>query len=313
MKISEIFNVFSRRAEISEKTIRPLTKEFRSRVMMFCEDARSDHVTSHLPFAISSFGAESFWPEIHKKLQYLHGNPMPIEGVTDFLLQCNDEHFLDFVEMIFQTRYFGKSRDHLVDNINKFFDEDALPYHLTDFVYSPVKQIPASELGLSSGKSDGGIRGSTLESYPQVICLENEVLYETAMEPTLTLLAGPAFSQANEEFLEALKDYRKGDYRDCVAKCGSSFESVMKVICDRRNWPYQQTDAAAKLLKTILQQTTLDSFYEQPIMLIATIRNRLSTAHGAGTQQKTVSKHVAQYVINATASAILLLVDETKP
>ena len=105
----------------------------------------------------------------------------------------------------------------------------------------------------------------------------------------------------------------RAEYRDCVLKCGNSFESVMKIICDRKNWPYQQADAASRLLKTILPQTTLDTFYEQPIILIATIRNRYSTAHGAGTQQKIVPKHVANYVINATASAILLLVDETNP
>ena len=87
----------------------------------------------------------------------------------------------------------------------------------------------------------------------------------------------------------------------------------MKVICDRKNWPYQQTDAASKLLKTILPLTTLDTFYEQPILLIATIRNRYSTAHGAGTQQKKVPKRVANYVINATASVILLLMNETSP
>ena len=196
----------------------------------------------------------------------------------------------------------------LVNTINTFFDVDSLPYRLTDFAYSPIKQIPARELGFPSSNSDGVIRGSTLESYPQVICLDNEVLHKEAIEPTLLLLTEPYFSSANEEFLEALKDYRKGDYRDSVVKCGSSLESVMKVICARKKWPYQETDAASKLLKTIIPKTTLDTFYEQPIMLIATIRNRYSTAHGAGTQQKTVPKHVANYVINATASAILLLV-----
>ncbi len=261
---------------------------------------------------------------MHRELKYVHGYPTlsdrqadsAEEDVVSFLQTCSDEHFLDFVEKIFQlesTQIAWTRDDRLVNTINEFFDTDGLPYRLTKHVYSPVKRISASEMGLPSGNYDGGIRASTLETYPQVICLENEVLHENAIEPTLTLLTGPAFSQANLEFLEALKDYRKGDYRDCVTKCGSSFESVMKVICDRKKWPYQQTDTASKLLKTILQHTTLDSFYEQPIVLIATIRNRYSTAHGAGTQKKTVSKHVANYVINATASAILLLVEETNP
>ena len=87
----------------------------------------------------------------------------------------------------------------------------------------------------------------------------------------------------------------------------------MKIICDRKGWPYNQTDTAGVLLKTVLRHSSLDSYFEQPIMLIATIRNRLSKAHGLAFNRKTVSKHVAHYVINATASAIVLLIDETNP
>ena len=177
------------------------------------------------------------------------------------------------------------------------------PYHLTSFVYAQG----ATTTPYSTTQS------KTVESYPQVIRRDSDILHETAIEPTLTLLSRPVFTSANEEFLDALKDFRDGDYRDCVVKCGSSLESVMKIICDRKGWPYQQTDPAAKLLSQILPNSTLDTFFEQPIMLIATIRNRLGKAHGAGTQQKAVSRHVASYVINATASAILLLVEETKP
>ena len=315
MDFSQIFSVFSRRPKISERATKPLTPEFKNRVLMLCKENFSDH--THNPGYSHIFG---FWSDIHSKLQYLHGRPTLTgrrvtsveEDAISFLLNCSNEHFLDFVEMIFQIPGVTGAGT-LVNAINTFFDVDGLPYRLTDHVYSPVKQIPASELGLFSGNSDGGIRGSTLESFPQVICLENEVIHEMAIEPTLTFLTHPAFVQANREFLEALKDYRKRDYRDCVAKCGSSLESVMKVICDRKKWPYQEKDTASKLLNTVLSRTSLDSFYEQPIMLIATIRNRLSSAHGAGTQQKTISKHVANYVVNATASAILLLVDETNP
>ena len=110
----------------------------------------------------------------------------------------------------------------------------------------------------------------------------------------------------------ALEDYRKGDLGDCVAKCGSAFESVLKIICEKKRWPYQQTDTAARLLATVLSRTTLDPFFEQPLLLIATIRNRRSTAHGAGVQPKSVSPQVARFALNATATAILLLVEEAR-
>ena len=213
---------------------------------------------------------------------------------------------MDFIELAFQSMSSWQ-RDYIADNlinaINEFFMADALPYHLTSFFYAQ----DAARTFYSTTQS------KTVESYPQVIRRDSDILHETAIEPTLTLLSRPMFASANEEFLDALKDFRGGDYRDCVVKCGSSLESVMKVICDQKGWPYQQTDAASKLINEIIPRTTLDTFFEQPIMLIATIRNRLSSAHGAGTQQKAVSRNVASYVVNATASAILLLVEETKP
>ena len=85
----------------------------------------------------------------------------------------------------------------------------------------------------------------------------------------------------------------------------------MKIICDGRKWSYRQNDTAEPLLNTILDKSSLDSFFKQPLVIIATIRDRLSSAHGAGREARAVSKHVAQYVINATAAAILLLVEET--
>ena len=80
-----------------------------------------------------------------------------------------------------------------------------------------------------------------------------------------------------------------------------------------RKWSYGQNDTVEPLLNTILNKSNLDSFFKRPMMIIATIRNRLSSAHGAGTEERVVSKHVAHYVMNATASAILLLVEETNP
>ena len=177
----------------------------------------------------------------------------------------------------------------LVDAINEFFKADHLPYLLIDFVHGQ----------------------ESIDVYPQIIRRDSEALHETAIEPALKLLTRPVFASANQEFLEALKDYRNGDHRDCVTKCGSSFESVMKIICDQKRWSYQQNDAAVTLLGNILPRTNLESFFEQPIMLVATIRNRLSSAHGAGPEQREVAPHVAHYAINATASAILLLVEET--
>ncbi len=323
MDLSQIFGVFSRRRKGSKKAVGLLTPEFRYRIFILCEE--TFHVDKDYSHASLH---EMFWLEIYKKLRFLHGynigadeRPIsPYEDSFTFLSNCSDEHFLDFVEFIFQTTLLWQSRGRtaaaeLVDDVNLAFEADDLPFFLTGF----VTPAPPKNVGRGSGRALRGMKPTRtahlpkIVAYPQIISKEDRVLHQQAIEPTLSLLTEPHLALANEEFLDALKDYRKGDYRDCVVKCGSSFESVMKIICDRKKWPYNQTDTAGPLLKTILPRTTLASFFEQPIMLIATIRNRYSTAHGAGTRQKTVSKHVANYVVNATATAILLLVDETNP
>jgi hypothetical protein len=140
---------------------------------------------------------------------------------------------------------------------------------------------------------------------------ESEILHENAIAPALTLLQRPHFRAANSEYLAALEDFRKGDISDCLTKCGSSFESVLKVICDRKGWNYNQTDTASTLIKTVLPNTSLDWYFEQLLIIVATLRNKLSSAHGGGTAIKQPPRHLAQYALNATASSILLLAQET--
>ena len=321
--LSPIFDVYSMREQPTGETTRALTPEFKNRVRLFCEEMV--HPYDH--HSEAGYKIAGFWMTLRDKLRYRHGlihladrnRYNPVEEVRKFLSECSDEHYLDFIAMFFQSEDLAEcvTDDELqeaVDNINKFFELDDLPYILTGFaIVRPPAALQIGGMPSFMSPPPPPIKPSKIEEYPQIIRRDSDILHETAIEPTLTLLSLSIFASANEEFLDALKDFRDGDYGDCVVKCGSSLESVMKVICDQKGWPYQQTDAAAKLLNEILPRTSLDTFFEQPIMLIATIRNRLGKAHGAGTQQKTVSKHVASYVINATASAILLLVEETKP
>ena len=220
-----------------------------------------------------------------------------------FLRDCNDDHFLDFIELIFKWQRlwdFNINPPELLKNINEFLEVDDLPYYLTEFVFSRPES-PKSELppGVAVFPSFGQVM-----AYPQIIRRENEVIHQTVIEPAITLLNRPAFVSANKEFLEALADYRQGDYGDCVAKCGSAFESVMKIVCEQKGWTSQRD--AGKLLNTILSKTDLPNFLKQPLLQVATIRNELGSAHGAGTRPRKVSRHLAQYTISLTAAAVLL-------
>jgi hypothetical protein len=150
----------------------------------------------------------------------------------------------------------------------------------------------------------------TLER-PKVIMRESEALHSQAIQPVLQLLQRPEYKGANSEYLAALEDYRKNDFGDCLTKCGSAFESVLKIICHRKSWPYDPNkDTANALIKIFLANMKLDAFYEQMLMTTAVLRNRLSASRGAGPHSKSVPRHVALYALNVTASSILFMAQE---
>jgi hypothetical protein len=221
------------------------------------------------------------------------------ERVLNWLQTCEDHQFLDAIECVLQG---GEERsisglEQLVPELNEFLMADGLPYAVTDYVWEE-----------STEDGPYGRRFSQLTQLPLVIRADSQVASASAVFPALNLLSDGRFTSANKEFHRALEDFRKGDLEDALGKCGSTFESVLKIICERRGWPYKQTDTAATLLKGVIANSGLEAWLEQPLMLVATIRNRLSSSHGAGVELRLVTEEKVEYAINATASAILLLV-----
>lgn len=308
MNFTQIFDVFSRRHNGSKKGTKPLTSTFRNRTLMLCDDMLSDLDSDNIPRNHSVL----FWKQIRKYLLFLHGSKKLYKNSGEttheydtnlFLSKCRDDHFLDFVEYIFKTDIYWRIRNDenkLVEEINQLFSIDELPYALTPFIREKQTET------INGNESEF----TTISNYPKIILREDEIMYSATIKPTLNLLNEKELFSANIEFIEALEDFRKNDFGDCLTKCGSAFESTMKIICKRNRWMYHSNDTSKKLIKIIIENSELESFFEQPLMLIATLRNRLSKSHGSGTKKRKISKHKANYAINATASAILLLADE---
>ena len=178
----------------------------------------------------------------------------------------------------------------------QLYDVENEPYKLTQLVRIEEKKGHYTHIRTSA--------------YPKIIRVEDEAVYSEAIAPALSALSAPHFEPANAEFQEAMEEYRKGHYGDCLTKCGSAFESVLKILCKRNRWSFSETDTAAPLLKIVISNSSLNTFFEQPLMLIATIRNRLSSAHGSGSHPRSVERHIGQYAVSSTAAAIVLLVHE---
>jgi hypothetical protein len=311
-RLKLIFDVFSRRHPATKYPPNSVPETLRNKVLFLCRDVLTGRWQEYGSTSDYTF---SFWSEIHRSLQYLQGRPKlssnpqadsPTNDAIHFLLTCDPKDFLAFVELIFKVQclfHVTSDENELVDAINELFKSEDAPYQLTPMVKH-------KEQTTGPPPSHNRIIRIRTVAYPKVVWVEEDVTFSEAIIPALSVLADPAYQAANLEFRDALEDYRKSDYGDCLTKCGSAFESVMKVLCAKNGWPFAANDTASPLLQTILNNTSLDNFFKEPLILIATLRNRLSKAHGAGTGTRKVERHVAQYALTSTAAAILLLVHE---
>lgn len=301
-----IFDVFSNRSSEEENVKHEIPDTTRNRVLLWCNEVLSGERQG-------SFGngdyRQPFWEEIHRFLQYRLGRPQLVNGsgsiesdARSYVISSPAEEFLDFIEDIFKTKclfHVGISYKDMVNDLNELLCVDNLPYHITYRITEEVEE-------------DCGTAIYT-RSHPKVIMKENDIVHSNVITPALLFLQQPHFRHANKEFLKALEDYRKNNFGDCLTKSGSAFESVLKVICDQNSWPYDNDrDTASTLVKTVISKTKLAPYFETTFMIVATLRNRLSSSHGSGVAEKHVSPHIAQYALNITASAIILLVEETK-
>ena len=256
MDFKQLFDSFTKRNQsTNRKDVKPLTHSFKSRTLMLCEEK--------LGYGDGSiYGYDpDFWAKVHRRLRFLLGSGS-LSGdphatlTTDllrFLNKCSDNEFLEFVETIFRVQKWWSipERGISTTDINIFFDEDDLPYYLTDYTVEE-----------SQVNGWGGI-SQEITSYPTVIYKEDEVLHQMAIEPTLLLIRQPRFKNANEEFLDGLKDHKAGKYKECVAQCASSLESVMKIICVEKGWHKKPTSLdTTALLNAILRNTSLEPYYK---------------------------------------------------
>ena len=302
--LSSTFDVFSRRPPPDDQRYMPddISKQLRTRILLLYRDVISGEWDEALgQWRPGGDYTVEFWEEMYNRLQYLYGRWELYNGaqgtcdemMDTFLWHCKTNEFFDFIELSFKLKSTFKAMPRISeigDAINEFFRIEDAPYKLTRmYGYPGTNRIAA---------------------YPQIIRVEDEVTHNEAVAPALSVLSAPHFEAANSEFRDAMKEYRDGHYGDCLTKCGSAFESVLKVLCKRNKWPFGESDTAGPLMKVVIEKSTLDSFFEQPLMLIATIRNRLSSSHGAGNKPRDVERHIGQYALTSTAAAIVLLVHE---
>lgn len=318
-RIVAVHDVFSqRKTRNTRRVLKLLAQEDKNRILLLYRDV----VNGLWNEGFQYYGAESLWTEVHNLLEHRLGRPilstfMQRVGIYDremfekdihmFLSECTSDEFLDFIELSFKVQYPPRSRkgsSEVIEAINEVFRQGSLPYCLTDYV--TVEEEGGSHL--NSGTYRQSVTG--IVTYPRIIVVEEEVAYKEAIKPALMILGHHQFAVANTEFRDSLEHYRRKRHRDCLTSCSSALESVLKVICDRKGWNYNDGATLGTLLDLVVAQLRLEPVFAEKFKLLATIRNRSSSSHGGGSSPRVVDHHLAQYMVTATAATIVFLITE---
>jgi hypothetical protein len=309
-RLGQFFDVFSNRQKAHGPGYKPptISRELHGRILLLYSEVISGRLNTRGWGYAEDHGA-AFFAQMHQALRLLYGRAnlaeqrqhSEAEDVMAFTNQCTAEHLFDFIEASFKldvsSRMFGEENQ-FVAALNDIFRRDGAPFQVLPGVT----------------REEPGPRYVSIirVAFPRVVRVDEEAAHTEAVLPALSVLADPVYAGADDEFRRALQDYRAGDYADCLGKCGSAFESVLKVLCKKNGITVQPgKDTAGHLIPPVLTKSTLDAgTFQEPLTLVARMRNRLSSSHGGGSTVRNVDRHVAQYAVTATAAAIVLLVHD---
>lgn len=150
----------------------------------------------------------------------------------------------------------------------------------------------------------------------RIIRIDNKLLHKETIQPTLYLLHEPEFKNANDEFLKAHEHFRFRRNQECLNECLKSFESTMKIVCQKNDWQHKETDSAKPLINLLLTNNFFPNYHESHLSAIRqllegnipTIRNK-NSGHGQGTKKIIVPDSLASYMLYITGATIRLIVE----
>lgn len=224
-----------------------------------------------------------------------YGERNYVEELANFFLnETSIELVLDVVELTFAViNKFTRSRNYLgrfnagviadaaIEELNGRFKEHGVGYQFID---------------------------------DEIIRIDSELIHSEVVKPALRLLNTEIYAGAQQEFLKAHEHYRHGNAKEALSECLKSFESLMKSICDKRDWEYSGNATAKNLIQACLENELIPKFWQENFTSlrcllessIPTGRNKLG-GHGQGRATISVPDHLVAYMLHMTASALVFL------
>ena len=211
----------------------------------------------------------------------------------EYVSACTDIEFLDIMDLTFRV---------LVDN-----DEIRNYSNIRNSVFIDAIE----ELNERLKRHNLGYEFSN----GMIIKKTNKVTHETIIKPALKLLCDEGFKGAEDEYLNAWKQFMDGNNQGAILNAAKAFESFMKIICSKMHYTFdKEKDTAKKLLEHLKNNNFFPSYLENHLNALITtlesgaptVRNK-TAGHGQGEECISVPDDYATYVLNLVASNIVFL------
>lgn len=299
-----MYKLFSQRKREEENGVSDVyvygtfCKEFRNQYFHILEDVFNDRDNSYY---FTYNGRIDFW-EIacegfarEKGLKYLlsrNGYTNTASAYERYVDECSDEDFLDLLDYTFTVIIVNKHTASVtgIERINNAIEE--LNYRL-------------KQHSLGYEFINGNLTVKT-----------NEQIHKEVIKPALNLLHNKAFRGAEEEYFQAFDYFKEGKNKDAILNAIKAFESVLKTICEKMNYPYEKDkDTAKQLLQHLSENNFYPKYLESHLTGIRTtlesgaptLRNK-KAGHGQGSEVVNISDEYVEYALNLVATNIVLLV-----
>ncbi|MFT3784749.1 MAG: hypothetical protein QM770_01105 [Tepidisphaeraceae bacterium] len=216
--------------------------------------------------------------------------PSPGEGHRVWMT-VDTNRFCDCLELIIKANPSPRLVAAWPSSVNQVLEQEGVGFRMTD---AKLERKP------------NNVHDVEVAVYPIVIRSPSAELHAAVIEPALRVLAKPIFHHADKELRDAFAAHRAGKFGQANTSVGAAFESVLKAICDAKNWPYDpQKDTLSKLIGICRDRALFPGFYAPVFEGVGTIRNKLG-AHGSPVETPT-SENV-DHLIQLTCSHVLLVV-----
>lgn len=303
MAITDLFSKRQKRARGETPDVYvydQVRDKLRTQVLLILDDALGTY--SNPNFAAKD-PVKDAWSNIHDTLAREYGmfelapGSSKERSVRDFFLRsAESEQALDFIEYSFRTMIRTRSA------IRSEFHHRA-------------KMSPKAAVEELNGRFREHGVGYQFES-GQLVRMDSTYVHSEAVKPTLVVLQDRHYRGANDEFLKAHRHYRNGDYKEASNEALKALESTLKAVCERKGWNHKESDTAKTLLDICFREGLIPNYLQSKFSALRstlesgtpTVRNKES-GHGQGSAVVEMPRHLAQYVLNLTASAILFLAE----